>query len=510
MYRLLSDPALLALVAYEEPTAKQALAFAALVFPAFLLLALVTEKSNRARLRTPALLLGAWGLFVVVASVPWFSNGTRDVSGLLSSVAGALASARIAWMLVIDVFLREGSRIGLSKLARDLLHAVLMIFVAISAARAAGADAQALATTGGLVTAGLTFSLQQTLGDLVAGILLSARSPFEVGDWIAYDDDFKHIGQVVEINWRDTRLHTNDDVEIVVPNSTLSKASIRIFTRPRPLSRRLVPFDVGYQHAPHDVIEAVNDAMRDPLSGVLATPTPDVILASFEASSVRFLVRYFIEDFPRRDVIDSEVRMRLWYALHRVGIDFQFPRIEVESLTPQHSDPEAKMHRRADALARVDFLGQMEHDDVVALAKSSRTRVFHRGEVIVRAGEQNTELYVVASGKCIVTNAQGRELATLGPGDFFGEMALLTGEPRSATVAAATPCTLHVLQAEAFRTVIARYPEKLEQVSKVVAERQAEIESKRGADVSQELKQKQQISLLSRMRRFFSGEPGVN
>lgn len=498
---------LLSLVAMEEPTTKQALFFAGLTLPLLALLALLTAKDQRARLRTPALLLGAWALFMVVARTRWFSLGTRDVSSLLSSVAGALSVSRIAWMLVVDAFLKEGSRIGLSKLARDLLHAVLMIFVAISAARAAGADAQALATTGGLVTAGLTFSLQQTLGDLVAGILLSARAPFEVGDWIGFDDQNKHIGRVVEINWRDTRLQTNDEVELVVPNSTLSKVAIQIFTKPRPISRRTVVIDVGYHHAPHDVVGAVREAIDSPLPGVLKTPRPDVILLNFGESAMRFAVRFFIDDFQRREVIDSEMRMRLWYALHRVGIDFQFPRMEIETISPRQVDPESKMQRRADALSRVDFIGQMEHDDVLALARSARTRVFHTGEVIVRAGETSTELFVVASGECVVTNEQGRELARLGVGDFFGEMALLTGEPRSATVSAATPCTLHVLQADAFSTVIARYPEKLEQVSKIVAERQAELERKRGADLSLELRAKQQVTLLSRMRRFFAGEP---
>jgi CRP-like cAMP-binding protein len=382
---------------------------------------------------------------------------------------------------------------------------VLIILVAVSAARAAGADAQALATTGGLVTAGLTFSLQQTLGDLVAGILLSARAPFEVGDWIAYDDDRMHTGRVVEINWRDTRLHTNEDVEIVVPNSLLSRASIMVFTKPRRISRRQVFFDVGYQHAPHDVIEVVREAISDPLFGVMQTPSPDVVLSSFEASAVRYTVRFFIEDFARREPIDSEMRMRLWYALHRGGIDFQFPRLDVEMLSKTMHDPESRMLRRAEALSRVDFLQKMAHEDVVALAKASKTRIFHQGEVVVRAGDTSTELYVVASGECVVRTDTGREVARLGAGDFFGEMALLTGEPRSATVAAVTPCTLHVLDAQTFRTVIARYPDKLEQVSKVVADRQAEIERRRGADISVELKAKQQETLLTRMRRFFSG-----
>lgn len=496
---------MLALVGAIEPPSLTTVGFGVATLLAWAVLAVAIPKEKRAQLRLPLLFQGIWLISTIVWATKFFAAGTRDLFALVSAVTGAIAIARVAWLLVIDVFLKEGQRIGLSKLARDLLHAIMMIVVAISAARAAGADAQALATTGGLVTAGLTFSLQQTLGDLVAGILLSARAPFEVGDWIAYDDDRQHVGRVVEINWRDTRLHTNDDVEVVVPNSTLSRASIMVFTRPRPISRRTVAFDVGYQHAPHDVIDAVRDAIHDPIAGVLASPSPDVILSSFEGSSVRFTVRFFVEDFPRRDVIDSEVRMRLWYALHRVGIDFQFPRLDVEVLQPATQDPEAKMQRRADALARVDFLGKMAQDDIRALARASRTRVFHPGEVIVRAGDTSTELFVLSTGECVVRTDTGREVARLGSGDFFGEMALLTGEPRSATVAAVTPCTLHVLQAEAFRSVIARYPEKLEQVSQVVAERQAEIERRRGADVSLQLKAQQQETLLTRMRRFFSG-----
>jgi CRP-like cAMP-binding protein len=217
-------------------------------------------------------------------------------------------------------------------------------------------------------------------------------------------------------------------------------------------------------------------------------------------------VRFFIDDFQRRDAIESEMRMRLWYALHRAGIDFQFPRMEIETVSSQQMDPESKLQQRADALARVDFIGQMEQQDIMALARTARTRVFHRGEVIVRAGDTSTELYIVASGECVVSNEHGRELARLGAGEVFGEMALLTGEPRSATVSAATPCTLHVLQADAFRKVIARYPEKLEHISKIVTERQAEIERQRGADISLELKAEKQLTLLSRMRRFFLGE----
>lgn len=494
----------LCLAVFESPTVGT-WTFGALVGVAWLVLAVMIQRDRRAQLRLPLLLLGAWLLSTAIWATRFFAFGTRDFFELVSHVTGALAATRVAWLLIVDQLLKDGSRIGLSKIARDLLHSLVMIVVSVSAARAAGADAQALATTGGLVTAGLTFSLQQTLGDLVAGILLSARAPFDVGDWIAYDDNRQHIGRVVEINWRDTRMITNDEVEVVVPNSTLAKASILNYTRPLARSRRWVNIDVGYQHPPHEVVECVREAMRDPLPGVIQTPACDVILVDFAASSVRFAVRFFIDDFTRRDAIDSEVRMRLWYALHRGGIDFQFPHMDVQVVTGAGPDPEAKMRRKEEALRRVDFLGQMQDEDIAALARGAHTRVFHQGEVVVRAGDTSTDLYVVASGECVVRTDAGREVARLGEGEFFGEMALLTGEPRSATVAAVTPCTLYFVRAETFRTVIARYPEKLEVVSRVVAERQAEIEKRRGADVSLELKAKQQETLLTRMRRFFAG-----
>jgi CRP-like cAMP-binding protein len=179
--------------------------------------------------------------------------------------------------------------------------------------------------------------------------------------------------------------------------------------------------------------------------------------------------------------------------------------MDVQMVERAGLDPEAKLQRKEQALRRVDFLAQMQSDDIRALSSAAHTRVFHQGETVVRAGDTTTDLFVVASGECVVRTESGRELARLGEGDFFGEMALLTGEPRSATVAAVTPCTLYAVHAETFRTVIARYPEKLETVSRVVAERQAEIERRRGADVSLELKAQQQETLLTRMRRFFGG-----
>jgi small-conductance mechanosensitive channel/CRP-like cAMP-binding protein len=469
----------------------------------WVLLAALIERDRRGQLRVPALLLLAWALSTLVWSVRGFSAGLRDVCEVISHVTVALAATRVGWLLIVGRLLKDGARIGLSKIARDLLHATLMIFVAVSAARAAGADARSLATTGGLVTAALTFSLQQTLGDLVAGLLLSARAPFEVGDWIAYDAERQHVGRVVEISWRDTKLMTSDEIEVVVPNSTLSRASILNFSQPSPKSRRWVSFEVGYEHPPELVRGTVLRALEDPIVGILQAPSPDVIIADYAASAVRYSARFFIDDFARRDAIDSEVRTRLWYALRRAGVEFQFSHLDVRLLEPRGARAESAAERRARALAQVDFLRRTDPEDLAALAAATHTRLFHGGEVIVRAGDTTTALYLVASGECVVRTESGREIARVREGEFFGEMALLTGEPRSATVAAASECALYEVPADAFHRVIARYPEKLEQISSVVSERQAVRGRWMESESTVEAKAVARETLLSRMRRFF-------
>ncbi|MDP3276427.1 MAG: mechanosensitive ion channel family protein [Deltaproteobacteria bacterium] len=499
-------PILLATISSQQPPSSSMWVLGALVLLCWMAAFIGSAYSQRRRLRAPLILLATWLLSTLIWRSTVFSLAFRDWFELISCITIGLAAARVGWILVVDLLLREGERVGLSKIARDLLQSGLMLVVTIVAARTAGADPQALATTGGLVTAGLTFSLQQTLGDLVAGVLLSAKAPFKIGDWVGYDDSGRRVGRVVEINWRDTRLLTNDMVELIVPNSVLAKASILNFSQPVQDTRRIVSFDIGYHHPPHQVLEAARRAVTDGVDGVLQTPSLDVIVQGFEASSVRYAVRYFLADYRERDAVDSRVRVRLWYALRRAGIDFQFSHLDVRMLDTAPVDTDARAQNVEESLRSVDFLKQMDESDVTALAQAAIVRLFHRGETVVHAGETTTEMFIVTQGRCVVRTAEGRELAQLGVNEFFGEMALLTGEPRSATVCALEDTTLVTLDRETFRTVIARYPEKLERVSLVVAERQAAMDARKGADVTQKQKLEEQNTMLGRMRRFFAFE----
>ncbi|MEI8259233.1 MAG: cyclic nucleotide-binding domain-containing protein, partial [Deltaproteobacteria bacterium] len=450
--------------------------------------ALVLPVKSRRTLRVPLLMMLAWAVATMVWWLPFVTTGLREWCEIVAKVALALASVRIGWMVMVDLALRGGAALGISRISRDMLQAGLYIIATIAAAREAGADARALATTGGLVTAGLTFSLQQTLGDLVAGLLLQAEAPFKVGDWIAYDSDPSHIGRVVEINWRATKIVTDDLVELAVPNSLLSKAAIINYHEPALPARRTVRVTVSYDTPPERMASIAISVTRE-VDGVLAEPEPSCVLETFADSGVTYGLRYFVRDQARRILIDSAVRVRLWYALRRVGVPIVFPRTDV-ALVDVHTERSgiaaAERTVREELFLHVDFLRVLPKEERVALAERARTELYATGETVVREGGEGTEMYVIADGELAVYTDQGRrEIARIQRGGFFGEMALLTGEPRSATVRAVNPCTVHVIDKRVMQAIFDEHPKMLGVVSEAVATRQDELARTRGESVGE-------------------------
>src|SRR5262249_19609877 len=160
----------------------------------------------------------------------------------------------------------------------------------------------------------------------------------QVGDWIQFDAELKHIGRVVEINWRATKLVTLDEVEISVPNATLAKAPITNFTQPTPVARRSVYVFAPYSVPPLQVHRIILDAIRD-APGLVAEPAPSVVTNQFGEYGIEYWVRYYTDQFDKRDRVDGGVRDRIWYALRRADVEIPYPHrtIEIHEVTEESS-----------------------------------------------------------------------------------------------------------------------------------------------------------------------------
>lgn len=481
------------------------------------LLVLLLPRGRRVYLRAPLGFLGAYLLLVGLRWALPHEGDKPDWVQVTALFCLLVVIARGLAVLFTQTPLAQRYVPPLPRIFQDLVQAILYVIVVLLTLRAAGADPGSLVTTGAIFTAVIGFALQDTLGNMFAGLSIQMQKPFEVGDWIEYERDGRQAGRVLEIGWRTTRLLTLDDVEIVVPNGEIAKASVRNFTKPTIISRRNIVFGTSYGDPPERVAEVALGALAD-VPQVLASPAPSVVVTDFADSAVVYTLRYYTDDYHRAIVTDGQVRKRLWYAFRRAGITIPFPQRDVHLFTHDAAERE---ERRLDALAaRRRAIGHVPLFDVLsdaardALAARSQTRIYASGETIVRQGDVGDELFVVVRGEVAVVLEQEKdhslvEVARLDAGKFFGEMSLLTGEARTATVRVVHEAELVVVGHEAVKAVLDAHPEVAEKLSAVLAERQLQLEEQRAARrdrdrLSQSAELAERTSdLVRRIRSFF-------
>jgi small-conductance mechanosensitive channel/CRP-like cAMP-binding protein len=474
-----------------------------------LLWLLLPAGAGRRLVRQPLLFLALYaGALAVLHALPGGAQWVRAVS--LAANFFLLASiARSGVLLVLDVAVGRRMRRQPPRIVRDLTQGLAWIVVALLTLRSAGAEPGSLLTTSALLTAAIALSLQETLGNLVAGLAIQVQRPFDVDDWIQFDAERSHVGRVIEINWRATKVVTLDDVEVIVPNATLAKAPIVNFTKPTRVSRRSLYLSVPADVPPHVVHSTVLDALTGSF-GVVREPPPSVVTNAFVDGNVEYWVRIFTDAFHKRDAVDGAARDRIWYALRRIGVTpASAPNraVHVQEMSSATLAREKQALRdRELAVRTVDFLAVLPEEQRRRLAAASVVRLYGDGEAVVKQGERSAEMFVVEGGEVTVTVGES-ELARLGPGMFFGEMALMTGEPRNATVRARGPCRLLVIDSASMRAVLESAPDLAVHVSRVIAERQAALEEEAAA-VSQRpppaSAEERSSQLLGRIRKFFA------
>ena len=376
-------------------------------------------------------------------------------------------------------------------IVQDAIIVVLFGFVSVIVLRE---KVFALSAVGAVV---IGFALQDTLGNAFAGMAIQIEKPYRLGHWIRIGE---FEGCVEEITWRATKLRTKSSTFVVVPNNVMSKEAILNYSEPVLPTRVFVEIGATYDKPPNDVKAAILEAIRNaPLA--LADPAPDVLLMGFDASSITYRGRFWVEDYARDDIARDQVRTNIYYTFRRRGIEIPYP-IQVEyqreERQPRGDD---RVDRFADALRFVTIFAALPESGRRELAACGEERVYAAGEVIVRQHEPGDSMFVICKGRLRVTlESSATELAQLEAGGFFGEMSMLTGDSRSATVTASTDCVLMELTVDAFRRFVLDQPAVLAQITSAVEQRRRELAAAR-ANASAVVVQAQ-VSLFDRVRAF--------
>ena len=353
-----------------------------------------------------------------------------------------------------------------------------------------------LATTAvGAVVIG--FALQDTLGNLFSGLAIQIERPFSVGHWVTIAGT---DGLVAEVTWRATKLRTKAGNFVVVPNSVVAKETITNYSEPTQDTRLDVEVGASYDTPPNEVKAVIVAALRDePL--LARGREAEVLIVDFAASAITYRVRVWATDFSADLRVRDRVRSHIYYAFRRHGINIPYPmQVQIEQ---QAAVVTADAAERARLVDGVDALASLTKEQRADLAGGSREVLFEAGQAIVREGDQGASMFVLCRGEAVVTlaGADG-ELARHRAGDFFGEMSLLTGEPRTATVTAATDCDLIEIGVEAFRRIVMADATLVERMSDDIARRRAEIDRHRATRTVGDAPPETPQTLGARVRRF--------
>src|SRR5437764_5646581 len=283
----------------------------------------------------------------------------------------------------------------------------------------------------------LGLALQDTLGNLFSGISLHADKPFQVGDVLTVG---KWTGVVMSITWRAVKIKTFSNHIVLVSNSSIAKESIEVCPRDGQ-NARIVNFSTVYTDSPVKVIHVVREAIRE-CENVLRYMTPVVRIHDLGESGIEYDVKYWLSDYARFNDTDALVRQRIWYAFRRNGLSFAYPTRTVFMEQPhvQHDGAGRDAESLAELLSAVDIFSPLTAEELNALSLNVKGHVYAPGEMSIRAGDNGSSMFVVHRGSVDVrldSNGQQRTIKRLAEGDFFGEMALFTGEPRTANVVAA-------------------------------------------------------------------------
>lgn len=382
----------------------------------------------------------------------------------------------------------------------------------------AGLDLSGIVTTSAVMTAVVAFSMQETLGNVLGGLALQLDKSIQVGDWIKVDDV---NGRVADIRWRYTAIETRNWETIIVPNSLLMKGKFSVLGRRRgkPLQlRRWVWFDIGYDHPAGMVIEIAEEAVRNGrIANVSTHPQANCLLMEFGASSMRYALRYWLSDIEMDDPTDAEVRRRIYAALQRAGIQMPYPRYHIHMTNRDEKHEQTKrvrrLQERLDVLQRVELFNTLLEEEVTEIAEWLVYTPFAKGDIITRQGETAHWLYILVSGEADVflelSGGGRRRIDTLQGGHFVGEMGLMTGAPRSATVIARTEVLSYRLDKESFQKVLDKRPTLAEEICALLVRRRYVLENMQqeldDESAAQQLA-RQQNKLLNRIRSFFSLE----
>jgi len=365
----------------------------------------------------------------------------------------------------------------------------------------------------------LGLALQNIIVDIFTGLAVNIDRPFKIGDWITIHGSDGFTGKIVETNWRTTRLENEVNNIIIVPNRQLSTAVVTNYYAPDQRSRHetsfIFDFAVPTERVRRVILAGAKAAMGK-RKELLEKPEPSVIVNAMNSTDVEYKVRYWLTPWNSMapGMARNYVVTSILEHLTQAGLYPAYPKQDIfYAELPERVLDSKSVEDRTQLLGRIEMFEHLEIDELRDLATNMALRSFSNGERLIEQGAAGESMFILSEGLLhafINTNGSEEKLRVgeINPGQFFGEMSLLTGEPRSASIVAATDVVVHEITKDHITKLLTKRPEIANSISKVVAHRRVlNSQAMANATVEERIQETESMAkqIMTKMKAFFKG-----
>jgi len=391
----------------------------------------------------------------------------------------------------------------------NIIYIVVQVFIfcvptLLVLSQVFGFELTGILATSGLITAIVGFALQPNLSNIFSGIFVNIEQPFKPHDWITIGDQ---TGKVIDVSWRSTRLRSFQNTEITIPNETVAKSIVTNWDRPdkEDMSEGFHIFTTLSFHPHHDpahIGELLFDALKKvrPVDGRPELDLQWVKFTGVDEFGLRFHIAFDCTSRMMKNSQENVVMLEIYKVMRHAGVNmtpgllqnFLKPDVglgALEQYTRSHKDFQSSLSDKGNIynesiknqvlLKQVPLFSNLDQDQIEIIAETSERLQFAKGQTIIKQGESDNRLFIIADGVVSIelNQADGSktELGRLGVGEFFGEMALMTGEPRTADASALRSTLLLVVQKQTIKNIFSENNNFYNEMAKVLAERQVKL-----------------------------------
>lgn len=390
-------------------------------------------------------------------------------SGILINLSLVIIIGESLFAIIAGYYLRTHQASEVPRIFEQLFKGLFYLIVTLSILSTSyKLDITPLLTTSAVFTMVIGLALQDVLGNFFSGLSVHISPPFRIGEWIQVGD---YLGKVIESNWRATSVLTPDQTTVVLPNNDIAKKNILNISQYPGLLFMDIFLGLSYGDSPEKVRRVLLEACAQ-VPDILANPPAKVFMTSYDDFSIKYRVRFWFRDDVSHLSIKDQLMSRIWYRLKRDGMSIPFPIRDVNIHGEKDADSQL-MTSRLSLIGQVDFLRELDRAHKVFLAAGLRESWFEKGETIVRKGAAGYDFFIIDKGSVAVylDDHSDTPAAHLETGDFFGEMSLLTGEPRNATIRADRETLLLVIDKALMQRLLNENRELADLLSKAIDER---------------------------------------